>query len=151
MIWGPISLYGVSPLIFMDGRQDSTKYCEVLRDGLLLFAAEVFGEGHNWCFQQDNVPIHTSNFTKNWLSDHSITTLPWPPKSPDINIIANVWGIMVRTVYARGRHYEKVDDLKVAIEEAWSTVASDLLLKLYKRLLRRMQTVMDAGGGVTKY
>lgn len=42
MIWRAISLYGVSPLIFMDGRQDRSKYYEVLRDGIIPFAADVF-------------------------------------------------------------------------------------------------------------
>ncbi|CDF40946.1 unnamed protein product [Chondrus crispus] len=151
MVWGAISLYGVSPIVFMDGRQDSTKYVDVLRHGLLPFSSEVFGEGQGWVFQQDNAPIHTSNFTRTWLSGHSIRTLPWPPKSPDMNIIENVWGVMARVVYARGRHYQNVRELKDAIEEAWSTVGSDLLLKLYKSLPRRMHAVMDARGGATKY
>lgn len=56
MIWGAISLYGVSPLVFMDNSQESSKYCQVLTEGLLPFAAEVFGEGQNWCFQQDTAP-----------------------------------------------------------------------------------------------
>ncbi|CDF40241.1 unnamed protein product [Chondrus crispus] len=151
MMWGAISMYGVPPLIFMDGRQDFTKYCEVLRDGLLPLAAEVFGEGQNWSFQQDNAPIHTSHLTKQCLAERSITTLPWPAKSPDINIIENVWGVMARTVYARGKQFDNIEDLKVAIEEAWATVGSDPLLRLHKSLPRRMNAVMDARGDATKY
>ena len=67
---------------------------------MLPFVAEVFGEGQNWSFQQDNAPIHTSNLTRKWLSDHSTTTLPWPVEFLDINVNENVWGIMARTVYA---------------------------------------------------
>ena len=130
MVWGAISLYGVSPLIYMEGKQDSIKYVDVLSNGLLPFASEVFGEGQRWFYQHDNAPIHTSNFTRNSLTEHSISNLTWPPKSPDINIIENVWGVMARMVYARGRHYQNVQDLKVAIEEAWATVGSELLLKI---------------------
>ena len=50
MIWGAICLYGVSPLVFIDGRQDSNRYCQVLTDRLLPFAAEVFGEGQTGAF-----------------------------------------------------------------------------------------------------
>ena len=86
MVWMAISLYGVLPLIYMECTQDSINYVDVLGNGLLPFASEVLGEGQRWFYQQDNAPIHTSNFTRNWWTEHSISTLPWPPKSPDINI-----------------------------------------------------------------
>ena len=73
------------------------------------------------------------------------------PKSPDFNFTENVWGVMFRMVYATGKHYQNVQDLKIAIEEAWATVGSELSLTLYKSLRRRMHAVMDARGGATKY
>ena len=45
MIWGSISLYRVSPLIYMECRQGSIKYIDFLLDGLPPFASDVFGEG----------------------------------------------------------------------------------------------------------
>ena len=35
---------------------------------------------------------------------------------------------MARMVYARGKHFQNVEDLEVYIEEAWPTVWSNLLL-----------------------
>ena len=58
---------------------------------------------------------------------------------------------MARIVYARGKHYQSVQELKIAIEDAWATVGSELLFTLYKSLPRRMHAFMDAGGGATKY
>ena len=45
MVRGAISLYEVTPPKYMEGRQDSINYVDVLRNGLLPFASEVFGEG----------------------------------------------------------------------------------------------------------
>ena len=50
--------------------------------------------------------------------------------SPDDKIVENVWGVMARMVYARGKHYQNVEDLKVAIEKAWLTVGSAFLMFL---------------------
>lgn len=47
-IYRAINLYGVSPMLSMDGRHDSSKYYPVLTDFLLPFAADVFGEVQNW-------------------------------------------------------------------------------------------------------
>ena len=89
----------------MDGRQDYIKFLDVLRNGLVLYASEVFGEVHHFLYYQDNAPIHTSNFTRCWLSEKSISTRPWCLRSPGINIIENVWGVMARMVYGRGKYY----------------------------------------------
>lgn len=58
---------------------------------------------------------------------------------------------MAGMMYARGKHYENVEELKVAIEEAWSAVWSDLLLRLYKSQPCRMHAGIDVRGGATKY
>ena len=42
--------------------------------------------------QQDNAPAHNSILSKTWFSENGLEILEnWPPNSPDINIIENVW------------------------------------------------------------
>ncbi len=43
---------------------------------------------------QDNAPAHASAVTMNELRERSITTINWPPFSPDLNLIKHVWGSM---------------------------------------------------------
>ena len=33
---------------------------------------------------------------------------PWPTKSPGLNIVENVWAMLVERVYGQGRQYEKM-------------------------------------------
>ena len=109
MLWGAISFYGTSHLVRIDGNMDSTLYCSVLEEDLLPFAAENLGE--EWTFQQDGASCHRSNYTKNWLRSKNVKLLDWPAKSPDLNIIENVWGLLARRVYAHGRQFDKLEDL----------------------------------------
>lgn len=90
MVWGPISFYGLSPIMFLERKKDFKKYCQTLQAGLMPWSAEVFGESQCLRFQQDNAPIHTSTFTRNWLREQKISTMNWPPKSSDINIVENL-------------------------------------------------------------
>ena len=73
-------------LEFLDGRQDSKKYCETLEHAVLPFAAEVYREMATWVFQQDGASIHRSAFTCSWLTERGVRTIDGPAKSPDLNI-----------------------------------------------------------------
>ena len=74
-------------------------------------------EGFIW--MQDNAPLHVSIHTKTYLENKEIRVLEWPPYSPDLNPIKNVWGIMSQTIYHQGKTYTDTDDLWDAIEDAW--------------------------------
>ena len=50
-----------------------------------------FKLGQRCIFMYDNDPKHTSGLIKDWLKRKRIQTLPWPPYSPDINPIENLW------------------------------------------------------------
>ncbi|OAF67141.1 hypothetical protein A3Q56_05153 [Intoshia linei] len=60
--------------------------------------------------------------TKEWLNRKNITILPWPPCSPDLNPIENIWGMMTGIVYKDGKQYKCLKDLRSAIERAWNSI-----------------------------
>jgi transposase len=115
-----------------------------LNTHLLTLAAKIGGK--NWILQQDNCLIHTSNETKQWLRSKNINVLDWPALSPDLNIIENVWGSLVRSVYANGRQFNTVAELKLAINSAWEELSVFEIKKLvnssqpeFFKLLSRME------------
>ena len=84
-----------------------------LKISLLADAKDLMGS--DFTLHQDNASIHVSKFTKQWFSEKEIDLLEWPSISPDINPIENLWGILVRRVYAHGRQFVNFNDLKNAI------------------------------------
>lgn len=50
-------------------------------------------------FKQDNVPIHVSNASKSWFENNAVKLLEWPPYSPDLNPIENLWFPLKAGVY----------------------------------------------------
>ena len=90
MFWGCLTINGVGILTPVDGKIDSEKYIGVLDDHLWPVITKSFPNG-GWALQEDNCPVHTSRRTSQWKTENRIPTLTWPPHSPDINIIENVW------------------------------------------------------------
>ena len=57
--------------------------------------------GDNFIFQDDNDPKHTAHIVKNYLRNHQIEMLEWPPQSPDLNPIESLWAELNRKLNKR--------------------------------------------------
>ena len=78
MVWGAITYKGVGKLHILQGKVDAKAYVEILNTSYLSTVAEANLDSTKATFQQDIAPIHTSQLTKKWLSEHRIQTLNWP-------------------------------------------------------------------------
>ena len=43
----------------------------------------------------------------------------WPANSPDLNPVKNLWAILCHSVYADGKQYTNITELKAAIISSW--------------------------------
>lgn len=149
---GAVSARGASKLVFVKTTMNSQGYCSVLDEALLPLLEEKYGrDDEQALFQQDNASIHTSRFTRQWMDDCDIDLLPWPAKSPDLNVIENVWGWLVLEVYENNRQFETVSDLKEAIAHAWEKITPRRLKNLIESVPRRLADCIRNHGGATRY
>lgn len=150
MVWGAIGYRKKVDLIFIDHRMNSADYQEMVGPLFPAWGYEMAGIG--WQFQQDNAPIHVSTSSRDYFRERNIPLLnSWPAKSPDLNIIENLWSTLARDVYKEGRQYSNKKDLKESIVKAWKNIEQTRIHGLYDSLQRRMIALYDAKGRHTKY
>lgn len=149
MVWGAISYWGAIKLNFVSNKMTGNSYKNMLQS-VFPQIQELFGH-LQMIFQQDNAPIHNARVVKSWIESQNVELLPWPPYSPDLNIIENVWGWLTRKVYEGDKQYESNEELIAGIEAAWAEISLDYLKSLYYSLKDRMFEVILKKGGSTHY
>ena len=149
MVWGAFCNKKKISLIVLEGKMNSEKYMGIIENNFLhdLRSSNL----DNFYFQQDNCPIHVSEDSLEKFQELKIDLLYFPPCSPDMNPIENIWGYLVREVYANGKQYSSVPELKKAIFGAWNNLPSDFLRKLIKSMPNRINECIRNGGGNTHY
>ena len=75
-------------------------------------------------FVQDGVPAHAAKATQAWckknLPNFTEKTC-WPPNSPDINPVENLWSIRDEVVY-KDPTPKTMKDLKRRLKQAWKKI-----------------------------
>ena len=77
--------------------------------------------------------------------------LDWPAQSPDLNPIEHLWGILKRKIYDYEYPAEGVDKIWDRAAETWAKITLEEVQNLIRSIPRRIEAVIKATGGHTKY
>lgn len=135
----------------------SAEYEHVLEETLLPQGNRIFGgQGLSmWHLQQDNDPTHKRVAPKvllryNKEHDTHIQLLQdWPPNSPDLSPIENVWGIVQAKV--RARACNTFEEFQQAVLQEFKALPKKVLTNLFNSMSDRMHKCIAAGGDKIHY
>jgi hypothetical protein len=149
MVWGAIRHGEKSELAIMDkNRRTAKDFVDQVYDGPL---RRFWKDGDGLLLMEDGAPVHRSNAPKEWRINNNVEKMVWPAQSPDLNPIENLWKQMKDKVQKRNKEIRKVDDLAVVLKEVWAEFDEAAWNKLVDSMPERVEAVIKAKGGSTRW
>jgi transposase len=149
MIHLTISYFGQVTLCEMIGTYTGADFIQLLDEKVLPKIREMFGD-HEFVFQQDNASIHNAAIAKQYYRENDINIMKWPARSPDLNPVENVFGLMSNIVYKRRKKYHTIDSLWEGIDNAFKSLKIETIKKLYDGMKKRLLMVVEKHGDIIK-
>ena len=171
MVWACFTGDRLGPLIVCEeGGVDGDAYSEILFDGLLSLiddlleipqdatTVEVASE-QTFLFMHDNAPCHKTENVKELLKEANVPVMKWPAQSPDLNPLENLWvslkeqfrKLFFQRGYRPSHSAECLLRCERLLQEVWQNIGQELVDALISSMRKRIDLVIAAEGGHTKY
>jgi transposase/uncharacterized coiled-coil protein SlyX len=149
--WACFSGRGLGYMYIFNENMDAKLLQGILGTHLIESAELHFDVEHaeQWWFLQDNAPQHKSVLVRTWLFNNGIQCIDFPPYSPDLNPIENLWADLARRV--EKFQCETMEELQDIVAEEWKETDKELLRTLARSMPERCQAVIDAHGDHTSF
>ena len=149
MVWGAICSNGTAFISRLPKKINASTYQNMLD-------AVVFDQNRgelpvDFVFQQDNAPAHVAASSYDFFTQRNIPFLEWPPYSPDLNIIENIWGIVSNKVYEGGKSYQTCDELWESVSSHFLSLSDKTIQSLFQSIPACLVRVVELGDKRTQY
>ena len=147
MIFGAFCVKGPVSLIRVTTTINSIEYQN-------LFLNEIFNDinkyynSKQYVWQQDNAPAHVSKSSMAFFKKHKVTVMKWPPNSPDLNPMENLWAILSDKVYKVRKIFESKEILWKTIVSEWNKIPQSVYENLIKSMDNRLERVITGRGDI---
>jgi transposase len=151
MVWGFIPSEGVGRLYCVEVTMNSSQYIFCLSSTLLPFLQEKDIPTSHIFWLQGNARAHTAQATQKYIEEVGLNTMPWPPESPDMNIIEHFWAILKSRIKKRKPQPSNLNQLWLAAQEEWYSITKAEILRLFDSIPDRILQLYEAKGWYTDY
>ena len=145
--WGAISAQGATSLEIYEKSLNGTLYRQVIRRHTE--EMEKVFQGGEFYFLQDNHPAHRKS--EEWvINEEKLKLIVLPKRSPDLNIIENLWSALKERVTCEAPINEK--ELRVSLLRNWEILTkTDRLQPFFEGLHRRYMQCIEKEGHKFRY
>ena len=119
MLWGCVSCTSKLDLITVRGNLNGQIYRQNILEASVVPHFDNHPLNRTPLFMDDNARPHIARVVTDYLHYESITSLPWPARSPNLNPIEHVWDIIGRRVRERTPPIQTLNELEQTLHQEW--------------------------------
>jgi len=148
MFWAGISAYGKTELIQCPKPYNADAYKDFILRPYALAAMDAL---NCTIFIQDNAPLHKAKKVMECFGNRNIQLLDWPPCSPDLNPIENLWAILKKRITSKINIFSTIEEVSIVAKNEWKNISNDMLVNLVSSMPTRLRKCQENNYGSTKY
>lgn len=150
MVWGGVSSDARTELVAIDNRLNATRYIEeILQEHVMPYSGFIGFD--DFLLMHDNARPHVAQSVHAYLQEAGIRTLQWPARSPDLNPIEHIWDMLKRKIRSGPNPPQNLTELRNAALAAWEAIPQVNIKNIIQSMSDRLQAVIRARGGNTRY
>ena len=154
-VWGCFMDTILGPLVIIPkgARMNQTRYTEeILKPHFVPFYRKMRRKyGKEVVMQEDGAKYHFAPIPAKYKDSFKIKRLEWPPQSPDLSPIENVWKQLKDRISARRHRIKTIQEMEMALKQEWGKIEEEFLDKLMESMPRRIKQMLQNKGGSIKY
>lgn len=148
MLWLMCMPNGLLSYRVIEGTFKSVDYIHLLKH--MVVPIIHLNYGNRFYLQEDNSQVHKSRQVKDFMNISKIKVIQWPSKSPDINIVEDIWSLLSNRVYDGPQFLSRkdlIEKIKFCIDDINKNYRH-LIINLYANYRRRILSVLLKKGNL---
>ena len=145
MVVAGLSYYGVGKLIFITGTQTTFSYKQTLE----YFKEDIQRLNKDLIFQQDNASCHVGKGAMDYIRSNFNQTLDfWPPNSPDLSPIEELWAIVEDQLNRYS--FNTVEEMAEKLNWVWNRIPKLICRHLVDSFDKKIELIKGNGERANK-
>ena len=144
-VWGAISHKGKLTLQVFEENLNTEVYLNILSD-MLPEMRQINNKKNR--LQMDNAKVHWPINALKFYKENNLGLIDWPPNSPDLNPIENVWAYLKSKL--SDQKYTKNQQIS-KIHTTWNDISDEQIKKTWESIYKRIQQCIDVEGKLTNF